>query len=591
LFTGMPRLEMKIVKLFKIPRFDAELEGDLERSYRLQSLPADTKQAIGAIIIFLIPSVLFIINDYFILGFKPLYFYVIAFRLAFLVYGIIILFLLKRVKEPERYDRLVFQFGLWGVALITFINYTRPVAYIGHTYVDIIILLIIYLGIPSKFFTRMITASLFTLGCLILISISHISISTSNFIAILFSLAGVNIGGLFLSHLLYSYRRRQYIAHLTISREMEELKQAEEELSSRNILLNALINSPRDIIMFSLDSNLRYTAFNENQRRRMQALWNTDIYPGMKMLDCINSPATREKMERRLNRALAGEVLTETEFYPDHSTWFEYSYNPIREEDGRIIGVTCFTRDITEHKLAEAAALETESLKRLNKAKSELLANVSHELRTPLASIKGFIETLMATDVKWKRQQQMEFLESANKEADHLTLLIRNLLDMSRIDSGKINLDIQPYLFQDILDSAESRLKAVTQAHQLHITISPDLPPVRMDKMRIAQVITNLVENAAKFSPDGSTIEISAQKENDTLRVSVTDKGVGISSEGMKNLFNRFYQAESIVTGKTRGTGLGLSICKGIIEAHGGRIWAESIPGRGSIFSFSLPLL
>jgi signal transduction histidine kinase len=581
---------MNIKDMIRLPRFDGELEGDLERSYRLQALPPDIKQAIGGIIIFLIPSVLFLINDYIILGIQPVFFFVLAFRLAFLVFGCFVLYFLKRVKDPAQYDRLVFQFALWGVALITFINYTRPVAYTGHTYVDIIILLIVYLGIPATFFIRSVTAVLFTLGCLILISISHIYVSLPSLLAVLFSLAGVNIGGIFLSHRLYSYRRQQFVAHLEITREVENLRRAEEELSSRNVLLNAMINSPRDTIMFSLDSNLRYSAFNVNHHNRMRALWNIDITYGMRMPDAISSPAVREKVEKRLNRALSGEVLTEAEYFPDHDEWFEYNYNPIRQEDGRIAGVTCFMRDITENKLAEVAALETESLKRLNQSKSELLANVSHELRTPLASIKGFIETLMATDVKWKKQQQMEFLDSANKEADHLTLLIRNLLDMSRLDSGKINLEIRQHTFQDILDSADSRLKSITLAHRLQIDISPDLPPVSMDKMRIAQVITNLVENAAKFSPEGSSIKISARCEDNSLLVSVKDEGVGISAEAMKNLFNRFYQAENVVLGKTKGTGLGLSICKGIVEAHGGKIWAESIVGRGSVFSFRLPL-
>ncbi|MBN1191943.1 MAG: PAS domain-containing protein [Dehalococcoidales bacterium] len=581
---------MDIKNKIRLPRFDGELEVNLERRYRLQSLPGDIKQATGAIAIILIPTVLFLINDYFILGQRPLFYYLLAFRLVFLLNGIIVFSILRHLSSPDRYDRLVFQFGLWAIALITFINYTRPSDYTGHVFIDIVILLIMYLGIPAKFLYRTVIALLFTLGCLVHVSIAHVYIPVPDLIAILFALAGVNLGGMFLSHLLYSYRRRQFIAHLEIVREMEELKKAEEEISHRNTLLNALINSPGDIMIFSLDNELRYTAFNETHRGRMKELWRLDISHGMKMTDVITNPLVREKVRSSLETALAGESLTRTEYFPEHNSWIEYNYNPIRQENGRIIGVTGFNRDITQQKAAETAAMETESLRRLNRAKSELLANVSHELRTPLASIKGFIETLLATDVKWTRQQQMDFLESADKEADHLTLLIRNLLDMSRIDSGKLNLEIREYSFQNIIDSADSRLKALTRNHKLRIDISAGLPPVKLDKMRIAQVITNLVENAAKFSPEGSPIEIKAQSINGTLQVSVSDQGIGISEEELRNLFNRFYQAENVVSGKTRGTGLGLSICKGIVEAHGGTIQVESALNRGSVFSFFLPL-
>jgi len=220
-----------------------------------------------------------------------------------------------------------------------------------------------------------------------------------------------------------------------------------------------------------------------------------------------------------------------------------------------------------------------------------LLANVSHELRTPLASIKGFIETLIETDVKWSKQQQMEFLRSADIEVDRLTLLIRDLLDMSRIDSGKLVLNYRSSNVREILDSASSVLLTITKKHTLNIYVSPDLPLIQADKTRMVQVITNLVENAAKFSSVGSAIEIEAVQKENWVIISVEDHGIGMPPDVVANLFNRFYQAEQLVTGKTRGTGLGLSICKGIAEAHGGKIWVESQVNKGSKFSFSIPII
>ena len=211
-------------------------------------------------------------------------------------------------------------------------------------------------------------------------------------------------------------------------------------------------------------------------------------------------------------------------------------------------------------------------------------------MRTPLASIKGFIETLIETDVKWSKKQQLEFLQSANKEADRLTFLIRDLLDMSRIDSGKMVLDKRSYLVSEVLDSASGVLSVITVKHKLKVASLPDLPPVQVDKVRIGQVITNLVENATKFSAEGSLIVIKVKAVNDIVIFSVEDKGEGISQETIGHLFNRFFQVERAVSGKTRGTGLGLAICKGIVEAHGGKIWVESQTGKGSKFSFSIPV-
>jgi PAS domain S-box-containing protein len=254
-------------------------------------------------------------------------------------------------------------------------------------------------------------------------------------------------------------------------------------------------------------------------------------------------------------------------------------------------GALVFMRDISERKQTLAKTLELAALKRVDLAKSELLANVSHELRTPLASIKGFIETLIEPDVKWSKIQQLEFLQSANKEADRLTLLIKGLLDMSRIDSGKLTLDRQNSNLSEVLISAESILSNMTNKHCLKLNVPANLPNLYIDRIKIAQVITNLVENATKFSAEGSQILIEAVLNDDNIIISVSDNGIGMSPGVVASVFNRFYQAKQVVDGKTRGTGLGLSICKGIVEAHGGQIWVESQPGIGSKFSFTIPIV
>jgi K+-sensing histidine kinase KdpD len=180
--------------------------------------------------------------------------------------------------------------------------------------------------------------------------------------------------------------------------------------------------------------------------------------------------------------------------------WIWAHGNPSKYDDkNEVLTMTGIVRDITERKETEVKTMELEALKIISQGKSDLLANVSHELRTPLASIKGNIESLIEPDVKWSKKQQLEFLQSANNEADRLTFLIRDLLDMSRIDSGKMELDKRSYLVSEIFDSASRVLSVITAKHKLKIIIAPLLSPVQADKVRIGQVITNLVENATKI--------------------------------------------------------------------------------------------
>jgi PAS domain S-box-containing protein len=267
----------------------------------------------------------------------------------------------------------------------------------------------------------------------------------------------------------------------------------------------------------------------------------------------------------------------------------EFTASILKDAAGSPAGFIVTVRDITERKQAKDKARELRVLREVDHLRSELMANVSHELRTPLASIKGFTTTLLRSDVKWSEEEQRDYLQTINRETDRLTRLISDLLDMSRIDAGALKLEKSVCSLQQIVDAASGRLITLTQRHQLNIACPPDLSKVHADELRIGQVLTNLTENATKFSPEGSEILISAELTGDQVIVSVTDHGQGIASELMGKLFDRFYQAQRIADGPKGGTGLGLTICKGIVEAHGGRIWVESKLGEGSKFSFTLP--
>lgn len=227
--------------------------------------------------------------------------------------------------------------------------------------------------------------------------------------------------------------------------------------------------------------------------------------------------------------------------------------------------------------------------RQLDEMKSQLLSTVSHELRTPLASIKGFATTLLRDDVQWEPAAQREFLQIIDQESDRLGELIANLLEMSRIDAGALRIDRSWITLQETVEEAVTEMRLRSEAHQFTLDLPANLPRVCADTRRIRQVLHNLLENAIKYSPSGE-IRVSARSGANEIIVSVSDQGEGIPPDQLSRVFERFYRIGSPATRRAGGTGLGLSICKGIVEAHGGRIWAESTLGKGSTFHFSLPI-
>jgi PAS domain S-box-containing protein len=333
---------------------------------------------------------------------------------------------------------------------------------------------------------------------------------------------------------------------------------------------------PSDYIF--IEVNESFTRLTGLEAAKITGKKVTEVIPGIE-----KDPANWIEVYGKV--AFTGQATKFEQYALPLNKWYAVTaYSPIRDYFITVI------EDITERKQTEANTIEIEALKQSNRIKTDLLANVSHELRTPLTSIKGNIESLLATDVEWSKKQQMDLLQSANVAADRLTIIFKNLLDMSRLDSGKLTLDKRSCQVSELLDWISGVLSVIAENHKLGMAIFADLPPVQADKVRIAQVITNLVENATKFSPEGSQIEIEAKLNTGNVVFSVADHGIGMPPKVVARLFDRFYQSYQVVEGKTHGTGLGLSICKGIVEAHGGQIWVESEAGKGSKFSFSLPI-
>lgn len=247
-------------------------------------------------------------------------------------------------------------------------------------------------------------------------------------------------------------------------------------------------------------------------------------------------------------------------------------------------------RDNLERSRAELEAAN-DKLKELDHMKSEFLNTVSHELRTPLTSIKAFAEILL-DNVGEDVETQTEFLEIINKESDRLTRLINNLLDLSRIEAGRMKWEKEPLDLHEVAESALNALRgsAEKKGLKVEVELEEDLPTVG-DKDKLIQVITNLLGNAIKFTSEGGTVTVrTSRKDLLTARIAVTDSGVGIAPEHHDSIFEKFSQVDSSETRDIKGSGLGLPIARSITEHHGGKLYVESELGKGSTFTVELPL-
>ncbi len=235
--------------------------------------------------------------------------------------------------------------------------------------------------------------------------------------------------------------------------------------------------------------------------------------------------------------------------------------------------------------VAETRAKISEESDRL---KSALLSSVSHELRTPLATVKAAVTSLRGGAVGWDTEARKDLLAALEEEADQLNRLVGNLLDMSRIEAGALHPQRQWNLLAEIVAGVIARMKRAARQHQLRVDLPEDLPLVPVDYVQMEQVFTNLISNSLKYAPPDTIIGLSARlRADDAVHVRVTNQGPPVPPEHLGRIFDKFYRVTE--ADRVTGTGLGLSICKGIVEAHGGRIWAENLRD-GFAFNFTLPL-
>ncbi|PQV63764.1 PAS domain S-box-containing protein [Abditibacterium utsteinense] len=293
--------------------------------------------------------------------------------------------------------------------------------------------------------------------------------------------------------------------------------------------------------------------------------------------------------------------------------FLQYVEPPFNAPSGEIGSFISIVRDITERKQTENLLIASKELaereranaERANQAKSEFIAGVSHELRTPLNAIIGFSKLLLNPRVGPLNPDQTAYTQDVVQSAEHLLQLINDILDLSKIESGKMVLELENFSLADVLEQSLVVVRADAETHQLRLSVelSPEiaaLSPISGDVRKVKQVMYNLLSNAVKFTLDGGSIRISAECDATTKNektgaasqaiIRVSDTGIGIAPEHQKRIFSAFEQVDSSYTRQQQGTGLGLALTRRIVELHGGRLWLESQEGQGSTFSFSLPL-
>lgn len=268
----------------------------------------------------------------------------------------------------------------------------------------------------------------------------------------------------------------------------------------------------------------------------------------------------------------------------------EHQFNHIELRHLKIL-VDQATITLYNLQLLEVEEESRHEAERANEIKTEFLAMISHELRTPLTSIIGFTTTLLAKDVDWEPEEQLDFIRTIQREADRLQELIDHLLDLSRLEAGMLPISPEPHSLSEIIQDALPQLNTLSVGKTLSINLPDTLPLIHVDAKRIAQVLVNLVRNAATYAPDGTEISLTATVCTGFVQINVSDQGPGIPSSERRKVFRAFQRGKNIEHGSLQGAGLGLAICKGLVEAHGGHIWIKKKTTSGATISFTVPMV
>jgi sensor domain CHASE-containing protein/signal transduction histidine kinase/HAMP domain-containing protein len=369
---------------------------------------------------------------------------------------------------------------------------------------------------------------------------------------------------------------------------LSEIELAEQELKSQEREKKVLLDSLNELTIF-VDPDFKIIWANKAALEHMK-------------IDLERAKGMCFKTTPDINGSLFGHMQLEKifnsgnkesgEFSLENGTYWFVQAVPVTDDSGKIIGILGTFRDITERKAIEKLLQEKQVAEIANRTKSEFLANMSHELRTPLNSIIGFSDLLCDQIYGKLNEKQLKYANNISKSGKHLLNLINDILDLSKVEAGKMELDYREFELTDRLNSVKSLLSPIAARKniKIEINVDKDLTTICADEARFVQIMYNLVDNAIKFSFENNPVRIEARRKGEFLETTVTDIGIGIKPEDQHKLFQPFSQVAAFSSKKFQGTGLGLSLVKQIVNLHGGYVWFRSIPGEGSTFAFAIPI-
>ncbi len=369
---------------------------------------------------------------------------------------------------------------------------------------------------------------------------------------------------------------------------LNEIDLTEQELKVQEREKKVILDSLNELVVF-VDPALKIIWANKAALEHMGMELKEAVGLSQRVAPGVSSQAFEYL---HLEEAFARSKKKSGELSAVDGTVWSIQAVPVTDDAGKIIGILETWRDVTESKKAEKLFQEKQIAEAASRTKSEFLANMSHELRTPLNSIIGFSGLLCEQSFGELNEKQLKSMGNISKSGKHLLSLINDILDLSKVEAGKMELKYSEFELAAKLNSVKSLLSPIASWRKIEIKIHVDsgITSIFADEARFVQVLYNLLDNAIKFSNENGLVKVEAKRKGDMVEIAVIDTGIGIEEKDQSKLFKPFSQVDPFTSKKFQGTGLGLSLVKQIVQLHGGYIWFRSRAGAGSTFAFTLPI-
>jgi len=386
----------------------------------------------------------------------------------------------------------------------------------------------------------------------------------------------------------YRDENGEVIGVFAAARDISELKKAEEKIQT---LANVVESSNDAIITESLDGVI--TSWNKGAEQVYGYLAEEVLGKNMSILEPDNLKGEIKQLAEKVKQGKRVQHHETLRLKKDGTILnISVTLSPVFDVSGKLVAISNIAGDITEKKISENLLHEKQMVEVANRTKNDFLANMSHELRTPLNSIIGFSDMLYEQAYGELNKKQMRAVGNISSSGKHLLNLINGILDLSKIEANKMELNYREFDLATKLDLIRNVLYPMADKKNIDIEINMDskLPRICADEEKFTRIMYNLVDNAIKFSYENSLVKIGARKKGNMVEITVTDTGIGIKAEDQHKLFKPFSQVNSFPSKKFQGTGLGLSLVKQIVNLHGGYVWFRSEQGEGSTFAFAIPI-